>query len=206
MKMNLKIQRKHGSTPFSVYYGRTHNICNTNSDKRDYGSWFQRLEKIQGVVYLALQKKINAYHDQMENEFNKKNSKRLVEFQVGDLVKMRNLNSNSDKLECRHKGPYRISERVEGGYNLVTVGKSSTGIVNEYPVPPSQLSYWTKVDESSLENPEYEIQRILRMEEDEVGNKLYQVKWKGYDETSWEPKSSSVDQTLLRDQIKEQLL
>eukprot|EP00122_Pirum_gemmata_P015878 Pgem_evm1s14836 len=112
MKLNLRIHRKHNSTPFAIYYGRMHNIFNTNANITDSRSWEARLDHIEKLVHPALVKAVHEYHDKAEASFNKKNEKRLRALKVGDLVKMRNLRSDGTKLDDLWKGPYIIDERV----------------------------------------------------------------------------------------------
>eukprot|EP00122_Pirum_gemmata_P004269 Pgem_evm1s3875 len=123
MKLNLRIHRKHNSTPFAIYYGRMHNIFNTNAKITDTRSWEARLDHIEKLVHPALVKAVHEYHN-----------------------KMRNLRSDGTKLDDLWKGPYIIDERVSMGYNLVDVDSETGGIVNLHPVPREQLHEWTRAD------------------------------------------------------------
>ena len=46
MKTNFQANRRHGSTPFAVHYGRTHNLFNTNDVIRNMDDWLTHIDKL----------------------------------------------------------------------------------------------------------------------------------------------------------------
>eukprot|EP00121_Abeoforma_whisleri_P016416 Awhi_evm1s15067 len=177
MKMNMRIYRKHKSTPFSVYYGRLHNLHNFNRNAHcDEQTWFERLDDIYARVYPGILHLSNSYYDGTERIFDKKNADKQLQFSEGSWVKMLNVNSNGTNLDDKWKGPYIISSRVHGGYNLVDANSSTGGLVNTHPVPIGQLSAWTRLDRVQDERKACDYVKIL--DDGKLNNRtMYKVLW-----------------------------
>eukprot|EP00122_Pirum_gemmata_P019814 Pgem_evm1s18540 len=179
MKINLTITRKHGSTPFAVYYGRTHNIFNPISEnKTDIKSWFERLDEIEKIIYPELKNKINNYI--------------IGRFFPGDWVKIKVTPEKS--LAYKWKGPYIIKERVQGGYDIVDINSSTGEKVNEYPVPIDQLLVWGRMDAVNNNDKTYDFKAIINHKYDDSGRIKYLVKWCD-DSLSWEESTQFPDKS-----------
>lgn len=197
MKMNLKITRKLSSTPFAVYFGRTHNAFATNEGSSE--TWLERLDKIEKHVHPCIRKASDSYHDKMESAYNKRHRHRMAAYKPGSIVKMANLNSNGSNLENLYKGPYKILERVgDKHFNLVAVdGNEDIGIVNAYPVPVEQLAEWSRLDIIQREDdPTCEFDKILSHQITDAGVPQYEVRWKDKS-TSWEYAGNFHDPSVL---------
>ena len=132
--------------------------------------------------------------------YNKKH--RDIEFVIGELVllSMRNLEMKGipEKLKKRFVGPFRIEERIgQQAYKL--------SLPANWKIHPvfhiSLLKRWNTAslqeeeevptdDDLELEEPYYEIEKILRWRKVKRGRKIlkeYLVLWKGYPVTkaSW---------------------
>eukprot|EP00121_Abeoforma_whisleri_P012210 Awhi_evm2s11263 len=197
MKMNLRIYRKHGSTPFAVYYGRRHNLLNLSRDARKTSdSWFDVLDRMDNVINPALRKRAKVYHNRLLESFNSRNRNRLVEYEIGSLVKMKNISSSGTKLDNDWKGPYYIKERVQGGYNLIDVNSETGTIINIHPVPPTQLALWRRFDAINSKSVAFEFKRIIDHRV-ELGVKQYQILWSD-NTTTWEYPNAFTDMSVIR--------
>ena len=177
MKMNLQLTRKHNSTPFAVYYGRTHNAFATNGGSSE--EWMQRLDKIEKHVHPYIDSLSTIYHDKMETAYNKKFRHRMTVYKIGDVVKMLNLNSQGTNLDNLYKGPYVIAERVgTKNYNLKDVNSATDTMVNKYPVPVEQLAEWQRSDIiQNIDNPTEVFKKILDHHITDTGATQYKVLW-----------------------------
>jgi hypothetical protein len=179
MKMNIKITRRHNSTPFAVYYGRSHNVFNTDVESSE--TWEERLDKLEKHVHPHIKKVSDNYNDQSEIAYNKKHRGRMISYKKGDEVKMLNINSNGTKLDNTYKGPYIIYERVgDKHYNLVDVNSGEVdNIINLYPVPVEQIAHWRRADIiHNLTDSAAEFVKILDHITDHNGIIKYGVLWK----------------------------
>jgi hypothetical protein len=131
-----------------------------------------------------------------------KQRKQLTEnaFPIGAIVMLRDPN-RKDKFEPKYIGSYSIVRRTRNGnYQL----RSEDGEDLERHVPPDQLKLVSKKPRASdLEHNVYEIEKILN-HRGEPGNYEYEVKWKGYRETTYEPAENFRDVSLIRDYWKHQ--
>jgi hypothetical protein len=182
---NLSIHRKHGSTPFAVYYGRTHNLFNTDEGKRTMSTWVDHIKHFDDFVIPALNSRMNRYYDQQEESFLKANEQRLTNFGPGDLVKVKA--NATDKLEYQWIGPYAILERVDGGYNVVNALSNDKAVANKNPIPAHQITPWTsKSLVTTTMMDEWYITNIIKHRV--KGNKTeYLVQWEGNWSPTWVP-------------------
>ena len=111
MKTNLQVNRRHGSTPFAVYYGRTHNLFNTNDVIRNMDDWLTHIEKFDSYIIPQLNAKMHEYWDQQEHKFLKAHSEQTKEFERHQYVKVRVCGSKGQsshgKLSYAWKGPFK---------------------------------------------------------------------------------------------------
>ena len=96
---------------------------------------------------------------------------------------------------------HKPSDEMEDGED-----EDMTAVVPKRPEPPR--SEESADNEEDLDEDEYEVEAILghqssdpRTHPPELGKKpvmLYRVKWKGYDELTWEPASSFEDTAMVQ--------
>jgi hypothetical protein len=107
-----------------------------------------------------------------------------------------------DDYHKRHGIPRELSDGdMEDGKD-----ENTTILVPKKPDPPQ--SEEIADDEEDLDEDEYEVEAIVshqlsdpRTHPPELGKKpvmLYRVKWKGYDELTWEPASSFKDIAMVQ--------
>eukprot|EP00122_Pirum_gemmata_P021038 Pgem_evm2s19626 len=205
MKMNLRITRRHKSTPFAVYFGRTHNVFNIShtNNVKDESTWLQRLDKLEHHVHPALKRNIQVYDNQRVRYSNKERAGRLTAFSPGDWVKMANLNSAGDKLDATYKGPYIIQDRVPGGYDLIDVNSETGGKVNALPVPVEQLIAWGRKDmfqnkysdDESFQTQDYR-SILSHRKNPSTGTFEYQILWSDGTST-WESDDFATDMSAI---------
>lgn len=185
--LNNSITRRHNKTPFQVYYGRTNNNLPSNKEFSVL-THQERLLLMARLVYPEIKNKIAEVERTMKMQYDK--LKPTLEFQVGDIVKVKQV-ENLDSIASRFKGPYRIQQKVMGGYMITNYG--DTTIANDTPIPPEQLAFWKRTE--AIENvaqgltaEKYEIKRILEQIRED-GITWYKVLW-GTNETTWEPETA----------------
>jgi hypothetical protein len=194
MKLNLQESRKHGSTPFAIYFGRTHNIFNVNEKHGTAKEWIDAVRTYDELIIPALNEKIDTYHEQQEEAFLLAHEAEIREYELNELVKVRVNGENgqgpNDTLAYKWKGPFRILAKIKGGYNIGYVhprdGQEST-ILNEHTVPPEQLSPWRRA--LKVENYTEEWLAIKVLDHKMVGpngDRFYKVKWEGNWRPTWE--------------------
>lgn len=196
LALNTRVTRRHGSTPFSLMFGRTANQFRdyrglaTSSDAKALPaieSLIAHHKIITDVVYPAIRQRTRAYNANLKKHFDE--SKRLVDFPDGSLVMLTTTDRTSN-LDPTYSGPFKVLRRTStGAYQLL----DPTGKLHPTTVPPSRLKLValapteTKTTDSSNV---YEVEKII----DHRGSgptRQYLIKWKHYpsSQNTWEPAS-----------------
>ena len=123
----------------------------------------------------------------MGSKHNKRGNKkqhqknRVKVFKEGDLV-LRKIINRKNKLDERWQGPYEVLtfNEKQKGYQL----KEMDGKVLKDLIPTDQLRRVAQMLEE--ESVSWEIDKILN-HRGKVGERVYQVKWKGGFNPTWEP-------------------
>ena len=199
---NSKFTSLTGTSPFHLMFHRVPNelkdyTANGTSIPIDYDTrqWQKFTEKIQSLIYPMIIGRIKKSKDKMVAALNKKR-KVLTEnhFPVGSVVMLVDPHRNS-KWEPKYVGPYYILSRTRAGnYKL----RDGTYAQLERSVPPDQLKLISRtLREVDLKNNIFEIAAIL----DHRGtapNMDYLVRWKVYNDCTWEPASNFMDDSIIR--------
>ncbi len=193
MKINLQINRKHGSTPFAVYFGRTHNVFNVNEKHGTALEWIDAVTRHDNLIIPALNNRIDEYHEAQEKSFLAAHEAEVRDYSIHELVKIRVAGEvgqgPSDSLAYKWKGPFRIISRVKGGYDVGYVhpreGQTETKL-NEHPVPPEQISPWRRAIKLERYSEEWVAIKLLDHKTLANGERLYRVKWEGNFSPTWE--------------------
>ena len=219
MVINSLPNQSTGFSPFFLNYGhepvmpiqllRGNESARTESVasfiKRVTSDWNLARENLQRSV--GLQQK---YYDQKHRD---------VQYKVGDLVllstKNLKLKGIPAKLQRKFVGPFRVLETIgQQAYKL--------SLPNDWKIHPvfhvSLLKNWNaaslqedqpvSTDIPEVEEPYYEIERILRWRKIKRNKKIlkeYLVLWKGYpvEEASWVQASQFSHPDQLKDYLKE---
>jgi hypothetical protein len=209
LSFNNKISSLTGSTPFSLMFGRNLNEIKdyTTAETKeeatiiDIDNWKNHIEKVQSLIYPAILDRTMIRKDKMIKALDKQRKQLTANaFPIGAIVMLRDP-TRKDKFEPKYIGPYSIIRRTRNGnYQL----RSEDGEDLERHVPPDQLKLISKKPRASdLQHNVYEIEKILN-HRGEAGNYEYEVKWKGYRETTYEPAENFRDVSLIRDYWKHQ--
>jgi len=207
LQMNTRIASLHSSTPFSLFLGRSFagisDFSSAESHLASEQELRKRLEYLTNLVYPAISEKSKATQKKMIEKFNA--SHFLTDFPEGTFVMAKDYTS-SGTLEPYYKGPYQVAQRTGHGAYIL---KDSTGQIEDKRYAPEQLK---KISQSLDKDEEevYELNKILRHVEpghkdypkdqlDSEGNgpRLYEVSWKGYEETSFIPYEEFVTKAIV---------
>ncbi len=118
----------------------------------------------------------------------------MMSFEIGDHV-YKEICGITSKLQPKFTGPYKIIGKTKlGNYWLETGSgkrlKNSVNIERLKPCPEEG-------DDGVL----YEVEKIMAHRMNGKGFE-YQVKWQGYEETTWEPEENFEDDGLIKDYWK----
>lgn len=208
-----------GLSPFYLTHGyhaepvqRVERMSPKSSSAADAEVFVQRIEEAQEYAQAAM-----AWAQQrMENDANR--SRQAAEtLKPGDKVWLNLRNIQTPQLSKKlswTQAKYVIAKQISP--MVYELGNLPTGIHNRFHVDllrraasdplPSQETDDAQppplVAQTDGTDAEYEVERILRAEKRRVGRGFVRqllVKWKGYADATWEPRSEYADVTFLDD-------
>jgi hypothetical protein len=210
LAFNEKVSSLTNSTPFSLMFGRS---CN---EMKDYSSdnkeqeqatiqqWQAHWEKILSVIYPAISDRIRSSKSKMIQRLNKNRRQLLSGALPNGAIVMLIDQRRQNKNEPPYVGPYSIIRRTQQG-NYVLKDESTKDILDRH-VPPDQLKLVSrKPRDADLADNQYEVQSILK-HRGSPGNYQYYVKWKDYNDRTWESAASFLDDKIIKNywkQVKE---
>ena len=196
MRANLKPHRKHGSTPFAVYFGRTHNLFNTDEAVTTAREWIDEISGYDDLIIPKLNERMNEYYDDQEQQFLKAHEEQIIEHEPNQLVKVCSKGQQgvvkTDKLSYKVKGPFRILEKTHGGYNIGfpwATGPRAHIKLNDRPVPPEEIYKWTRIGAAKEQHDSWVVESI-KGTRTRGGQKQYHVCWEGNWKPTWEPSNN----------------
>lgn len=137
--MNTRICSRHGSTPFSLMFGR-HPSGLSDYRSNDLASafnapeWERHLKVLQQVVYPAIREKVTKARQSAAASFNSSH-KIVPSFPPGSYVMAKDV-VNDSKWHAVSEGPFKVRRKNQGGaYEL----EGLDGAVLPYKFPPEQL-------------------------------------------------------------------
>ena len=207
LAVNSKVSDLTGSAPFDLMFARSLNEMKdyttgtdgTEIDMEDINVWKKHMERVQSLIYPAILDRTVSKKSKMMKALDKQ--RRLLtanEFPVGAVV-MLNDPHRANKFEPKYIGPYSIVRRTRNGNYLLRDG---TGDYLDRHVPPDQLKLISKKPREGDDETVYEIQHIVG-HRGEPGAYEYEVKWKGYRETTFEPAENFQDTAMISDYWKQ---
>ena len=186
MGLNDRIISRHRSRLFSVMFGRRMNKFENFegvelANDLDEGELVKKAQEWGSKLWEILAKEGGEKGDRdCEATNNKKSGSRTCQtLKVGDWV-VREVQKRNSKLGERWEGPYEVKgfDEERGGYSL----QEMDGRLLKDLSPIEHL----KVVEKALDEEQaYEVEKIVG-HRGGVNDREYQIKWKGYDELSWE--------------------
>ena len=194
LKTNLQINERHKSAPFAIYYGRTHNLLNTNDAIKSVDDWLQHMENMDDYVIPSLTAKMHKYWDTQERHFLTAHSERTIEYEPFQIVKVRTcgqkVQSAHGKLSYQWKGPFKILKKVRGGYDITYVNsRNDNQKVNSHPVPPEEISAWRNWGAVQTSD-DWVVAKISDSKPLKGEELQYYCHWEGNWKPSWEPASN----------------
>ena len=201
---NNKITALTGSSPFSLMFGRVFNdvgdyamddIVNYEVDgvmANNMDTWKQHQQKIISLIYPAINDRVIAHKQKMIKVLDA-NRKQVVvdDLPTGASVMLVD-RVRKNKRESKYVGPYIIVRRSRGGAYVL---KDAMGDILDRHVPLDQLKLLSKQQQNN--NNIFEVQSIMNHKGMD-GDYQYLVKWKGYDEPTWEPQANFLDHTVIK--------
>ena len=199
MGLNDRIISRHRSRPFSVMFGRRMNKFENFegvelANDLDEGELVKKAQEWGSKLWEILAKEGGEKGDRdCEATNNKKSGSRTCQtLKVGDWV-VREVQKRNSKLGERWEGPYEVKgfDEERGGYSL----QELDGRLLKDLSPIKHL----KVVEKALDKEQaYEVEKIVG-HRGGVNDREYQIKWKGYDELSWERREMFNEVKIIED-------
>ena len=199
MGLNDHIILRHRSRPFSVMFGRRMNKFENFkgvevANDLNEGELVKKAQEWGSKLWEILAKEGGEKGDRdCEATNNKKSGSRTCQtLKVGDWV-VREVQKRNSKLGERWEGPYEVKgfDEERGGYSL----QEMDGRLLKDLSPIEHL----KVVEKALDKEQaYEVEKIVG-HRGGVNDREYQIKWKGYDELSWERREMFNEVKIIED-------
>ena len=151
-------------------------------------------------------------HEPARQQMKQKIKSTLKPFSKGQKVWLEGRNIKLDynkKISTKREGPFVITEVIGPvNYRLKLPNKWKihdifhATLLTPYQENGTHGPNYTQPPPNIVDNePEWEVERIIRHKG--TKNIQYEIKWKGYEETSWEPKDNlSNTQEILEDYWK----
>jgi transposase InsO family protein len=195
--INTRVAAIHGSTPFSLFFGRPLRVGsepNIQSALLSEKELLERVDYMTSVVFPAIDEGVRARKGIQEELFSKK--KVIVDpFPPGSYV-MTEDPSPSNALQPKWEGPYKVVRRNKGGAYVL---EDLTKKLLASNVAPSRMKLVQR-DPVEMDEDVYTIQQILNHQlNEETGETEYLVRWKGYspDHDSWIPFTNFIETTMI---------
>jgi transposase InsO family protein len=154
------VHRRHGSTPFSLFFDRTHNPLrgeapSSPSTPHNEAQLLVRASQMSEVIFTAIAGRTRSYVVGIFEDFAKRHKILKEDYPAGALV-MRQINPRTYKLLPAWEGPYIVVQRSRSGAYLL---REATDDRLVQKVPPSQLRLISY--EGALSPDSFEVDHIL---------------------------------------------
>jgi transposase InsO family protein len=175
---NTTVHRRHGSTPFSLFFARSHNpwrgeAPNEPSTPITSAQLLARANVMSEVVFPAVAGRTRLYAEGVFDDFAKRHKIIKEDYPSGALV-MRQIKPRSSKLLPAWEGPYVVIQRSRGGAYLL---RDSTNDLLVQKVPASQLRLISY--EGALSPDSFEVDHVVS-HQGPPEDRSYLIRWKGF--------------------------
>jgi hypothetical protein len=120
LAVNSRVAALHGSTAFTVFFGRKRNLFKDFREQMHATATVeeivQRVEQLQHLFYPAVVKKFEAAQKRMQEKFALQHKTKTIP--DGTMVMAVN-ETRKDKMERQFEGPYKVVLRNRGGAYLL---------------------------------------------------------------------------------------
>ena len=196
--INQKISERHQNSPFYAMFGRKANEFydfsqivipeNDQPTEEEHVNFIKQIEEeikiMNDLVFTRTNEETEKYNENLKIKFNQ--SHKIIELPINSMVMIKDKQRKS-KSDPVNEGPFKIvAKSTNGSYTLEDL--EGTLLPRNYV-----MSSLIPLSDNPLENAEsYEIEAITNHR---VNNGLteYLIKWKNYDESTWEPEMNIDD-------------
>jgi transposase InsO family protein len=182
---NTTAHRRHGSTPFSLFFARAHNPFRGETPSRPLPpltrqQLLARHRFMTEVVFPGNATRTAAYTKRMFDDFAERTNIIANDFPPGALV-MRRVNPRESKMSPVWDGPFFVIRRTRGGPYLLRDSLNNQ-LVEKVPAAHLKLVSYEKAPSPDT----YEIEFLVK-HKGPPESRSYLVRWKGYTEKddSW---------------------
>ena len=186
--VNARASKTTKSTPYSLMFARPLNgfddYSEVSNELLDDDHLRRRLEYMTALVYPTISKASESFKNlegERRNKKVKKSGKLFNPLQTGAIV-MTVDELKSTKTQPTYEGPMKIIRRNRGGAYVLEGTDGTT-----YTRPPNALKVISRDVENEnkelvreVEEPSYEVKKILAHRKNKDGTYAYRVEWKGY--------------------------
>ena len=179
LSMNVRVTKRHHSTPFSLIFNRPANIyedySGTKSKPLTIDEMIRRNDLMTHLLFPAIGAATDSHNSQLVEDF--KISHRILAdgYPKGALV-MKVVDIGGSKMEPSYEGPFKVLEKTsKGTYYLL----DQTDALYPRPVPPSHLKLVSVPDYCLEDDTHYEVERIIS-HRGPTSKREYLVKWKHF--------------------------
>jgi hypothetical protein len=175
---NTTVHRRHGSTPFSLFFARTHNPLRgeapaSPSTPANEAQLLARASLMSEVVFPAIAGRTRSYAEGIFEDFAKRHKILKEDYPAGALV-MRQIKPRTSKLLPAWEGPYIVVQRSRSGAYLL---RDATNDLLVQKVPASQLRLISY--EGALSPDSFEVDHIVSHQGPHE-DRSYLIRWKGF--------------------------
>ncbi len=185
-------------------YGREANFSD-GIFKSNY-SVEERMKEVDQLV--KIRDRVKEIMDKDKQERESRNPVKPTELKKGDLVWLKEIRirrKQAKKLQMKWRGPYRIHkilstktvilEKLDGTKILEPVNMNRIKKMKGDLEDPREKA---RDQDERIEEMEYEVEDILSMRISEEEIQEYRIRWKDYQNETWEPETNLFCQSLLR--------
>jgi transposase InsO family protein len=192
--INCKFSEAAGSLPYSILFGRRPNdlVDYTQLKPKPIGidEWKEHQDRLISIIYPAIKLRQKNIQEKRVKFYNNLRAKVMLEdLPPKTQVMIQNpelLGGSKNKNKPKFLGPYTIVQRTRQGPYLLQdlMGNRYNRLVPIEQIKPLRT---LPIDDSHVEGDRWVVKKILNHHKNARGELTYEVQWKGWDETTWEP-------------------
>ncbi|KNC83069.1 hypothetical protein SARC_04662 [Sphaeroforma arctica JP610] len=162
-QMNETLDSVTGTTPAHYFRGRYRELqvpFNKGSQEDHVLPWLEKMRRTRNVVFPCLREMKDIALKKRQKRWN--NSKKIVEFEVGDKVNIIARNSDTIVLTAKCIGSFKISvaDKKRGTYEVNNVDGSSSLNIGSHRIPTTE-TILRRTREATTHLMSYEIKKTL---------------------------------------------